>query len=341
MKRRGHLFETLCDYEHLCRAFLRAFRGSGKTAEACRFCFHLETELLLLRKEIEDGTYEPSPYRYFKIHDPKERVISVARFRDRVVHHALVGVLEPLFEPAFIHDSYATRKGKGSHKAVNRAQTFLKRYPFYLKMDVDRYFDHIDHRILLGLIGRKVKDENFMQVLERIVRNSDISRGLMEGTGLPIGNLTSQFFANVYLNALDRHLKDHLGEKAYIRYMDDMVVFSDSRDHLKETLKEIERYLADNLRLRLKEKATVINTRLHGLAFLGYRIFPNLIRMKRENLKRIKQRMAERLNAYHEGDISEEKLAMSVRSWFEFVGFADSLALRKSFLAPLAALRSG
>jgi len=337
MKRHGYLFGKVCDYFHLYHAFLRAFRGSGKTDEACRFCFHLENELLLLKDAIKEGTYEPATYRYFKIYDPKERVISVASFRDRVVHHAVVGILEPLFEPAFIYDSYATRKGKGSHRAVIRAQTFLKKHPYYLKMDIDKYFDSIDHQILLNLIHRKVKDNSVLTLLMRIIKNSDISRGLAQGKGLPIGNLTSQFFANVYLNPLDHFLKDTLGEKAYVRYMDDMVIFSDSRDHLKIVLKKIDDFLTDHLKLKLKERATLINTGLHGLPFLGYRVFPNLIRVKRENLKRIGKRLLKRLDKCHSGVITEEELAMSVRSWFEFVGFADSLSLRQASLAPMAA----
>lgn len=336
MKRHSYLFEALCDYAHLYRSFLKAFRGSGKTAEASRFCFHLEAELLLLRKEIKEETYRPAPYRYFTIYDPKERIISVAQFRDRVAHHAVVGVLEPIFDPSFIHDSYATRKGKGSHKAVRRAQAFLQRYQFYLKIDIDKYFDNINHRILLKLIGTKVKDSRFLHLLERIIMNSDISRGLMEGKGLPIGNLTSQFFANVYLNSLDHHIKDALGEKGYVRYMDDMVFFSDSRDHLKRVLKDVEGYLVDHLRLRLKDRASIINSRLHGLPFLGYRVFPNLLRVKRENLNRVKKKLAKRLGEYEGGNISEEELSMSVRSWFEFVGFADSLSLRRFFMATVA-----
>jgi retron-type reverse transcriptase len=339
MKRHGHLFEALCDYAHLYRSFLKAFCGSGKTAEASRFCFHLETELLLLRKEITEETYRPAPYRYFTIYDPKERIISVARFRDRVAHHAVVGVLEPLFDSSFIHDSYATRKGKGSHRAVRRAQDFLIRYPFYLKIDVDKYFDNIDHRILLRLIGKKVKDSRFLCLLERVIMNSDISRGLMEGKGLPIGNLTSQFFANVYLNSLDHYIKDALGEKGYVRYMDDMVFFSDSRDHLKRVLKDVEGYLADHLRLRLKDRATIVNSRLHGLPFLGYRVFPDLIRVKRENLQRVKKKLSKRQTEFENGSISEEELSMSVRSWFEYIGFADSLSFRQSFMAPMAALK--
>jgi retron-type reverse transcriptase len=341
MKRYGYLFEQVCDFSSLGRACRRAFAGSGSTEEACRFNFHLEKELLSLKKELNEETYLPAPYRYFKVSDPKERIISVASFRDRVVHHAVVAALEPIFERTFIFDSYATRKGKGSHRAVRRAQAFLQQHGWYLKLDVEKYFDSIDHGILMELIARKVKDARLLRLLERIIHNSDVSRGLEEGKGLPIGNLTSQFFANVYLNALDHHVKDKRGEKAYIRYMDDMVVFADSRDQLRETLKDIEEYIAENLKLRIKERATCINTRLHGLPFLGYRIFPKVIRVKRENLKRVKARLAGRIAEYGRGEISEAELAMSARSWFEFVGFADSLALRQSFLGPLAALPEG
>lgn len=205
-------------------------------------------------------------------------------------------------------------------------------------MDIDKYFDNIDHQNLLDLIQRKVKDKSILSLLTRIIKNSDISRSLAAGKGLPIGNLTSQFFANVYLNPLDHFLKDTLGEKAYIRYMDDMVVFSDSRDHLKIVLKKIDEFLTDNLKLKLKERATIINAGLHGLPFLGYRVFPNLIRVKKENLKRVGKRLLKRLDEYHNGVITEDKLAMSVRSWFEFVGFADSLSLRQICLAPMAAI---
>ena len=339
MKRYGNLFGKVCDYSVLHSAFKRAFRGSGRTDEACRFCFHLEKELLLLKEEIVEGSYKPAPYRYFRIYDPKERVISVAGFRDRVVHHAIVGILEPIFEPVFIYDSYATRKGKGSHRAVSRAQSFLKKHTYYLKMDIDKYFDNIDHQILLDLIQRKIKDKSVLELMERIIKNSDISRGLAAGKGLPIGNLTSQFFANVYLNPLDHFLKDIIGERAYIRYMDDMIVFSDSREHLKIALKKIDEFLTDNLKLKLKERATIINAGLHGLPFLGHRVFPNLIRVKKENLKRVGKRLLKRLDEYHSGAITEGELAMSVRSWFEFVGFADSLSFRQAYLAPMSEIR--
>jgi len=329
MKRYGYLFEQACEFTSLYRAFKKAFRGSGKTKAACRFCFHLEAELLRLREELEDETYRPAPYRYFKVFDPKERTISVAAFRDRVVHHAIVAALEPLFEPMFIYDSYATRKDKGTHKAVQRAQDFLVKNFFYLKLDIEKYFDNIDHKILLRLVASKVKDKKLLRLIGRIVENSDVSRGLEDGKGLPIGNLTSQFFANVYLNALDHFIKDTLRVKHYIRYMDDIVVFSDSRASLKGMRELIAKFLSDKLGLRLKDKATLLNTSLHGLPFLGYRVFPGIIRIRRENLARIRKRLEDKLQQFRKGIISEDKMVMSVRSWFAFMGFANSQGLRQ------------
>lgn len=150
----------------------------------------------------------------------------MAPFRDRVVHHALVGALEPIYERCFINDSYATRKGKGTHRAVRRAQAFMRKTQGYLKTDVEKYFDRIDHAILQGIIERKIKDRNLLKLIGLIIANSDRSRGLAKGKGLPIGNLTSHFLANVYLDPLDHFLKDGLGLRYYVRYMDDMVFFS-------------------------------------------------------------------------------------------------------------------
>ncbi len=330
MKRIGYLSEELCSFQNLHKAFRRAFGASGRHQEAYEFHFHLEKELLRLKKELEDNAYRPSPYRYFEISDPKKRTISVAPFRDRIVHHALVGILEPVFEKRFIYDSYATRKEKGTHKAIRRAQEFMKKNYFFLKTDVAKYFDSISHDILMELLRTKIKDENVLILAERIIRNSDTSREIQEGVGLPIGNLTSQFFANVYLDPQDHYMKDKLGVKYYIRYMDDMVMFSDSRNELKDLLKQMRFFLSDRLRLVLKERVTQINTRLHGLPFLGFRVFPNLIRIRQENFRRLKGRRRQREKEFENGLISEETFVMSVRSMFEHIGFADSLNLRRS-----------
>ncbi len=171
MKRYGHIFPQLLSFEHLLTAFRRAYRGSGKNREAQIYDFDREPRLLALRRQLADGSYQPSPYRYFRIYDPKERMISVAPFEDRIVHHAVVGVLEPIFEPVFIHDSYATRKGKGTHKAILRSQFFLRRNRWFLKMDMDKYFDSVDQEKLLDLIGRKIKDPDLMALIGKIIRN--------------------------------------------------------------------------------------------------------------------------------------------------------------------------
>ncbi len=332
MKRIGYLFDKVYTFENLLKAFTKAYRGSGKGRDACQFNFHLEKELLQLSKELKDRTYFPSKYRYFKIFDPKERVISVAPFRDRVVHHAVVSALEPVFESCFIYDSYATRKGKGTHRAVKRAQIFLKHNKYYLKTDISKYFYSVNHDILLTLIAQKIKDAKLNDLVEKIIQNGDAGGGILTGKGLPIGNLTSQFFANVYLNYLDHFIKDHLGKKYYIRYMDDLVIFSNSKEELKDILNNIEKFLSDRLDLMLNNRATCINTGLHGLSFLGFRIFPNLIKIKSENLKRIKYRINEKVYAFKNGLIEEDKFVMSIRSMFEHVGFSNSFKLRNAYL---------
>ena len=180
MKRVGNLFRDVVDYGNLTEAFRLAMKGCGRTPEVCRFFFHLESELLRLQDELLIGAYQPGSYRCFMVYDPKERVIAVAPFRDRVVHHAVVRVLTPIYERVFIYDSYATRKGKGTHAAVLRAQKFLRRRPWYLKLDVNQYFSSVDRTILLRLVEHKVKDKRLLELLGRIVNNPP-----EETTGLP------------------------------------------------------------------------------------------------------------------------------------------------------------
>jgi hypothetical protein len=277
VKRTGNLFEKVCTFEGLYRAFKKAMKGSGKTEEACAFEFDLE----------------------------------------------------PIFERVFVHDSYATRKDKGTHKCVRRAQEFMRGNRYYLKFDINRYFESMDHGILIGLIERKIKDKKLLDLMKVIIANSDVSRGEQTGKGLPIGNLTSQFFANVYLDAFDHYIKDELGVKAYVRYMDDCVVFSDDKKRLKELLKLSGVFLQERLGLKLKDSATMLNSRLNGLPFLGFRVFPSLLRIKRENIKRLKVKITQRETEFRRGIINEETYSMSLASIIGYIGFADSLNLRK------------
>ena len=226
MRRVGNLWETLLSFENLYRAWKRAF-ASTKSPESCSFSFHLEKELFTLQEELAGQTYIPGDYRCFTISDPKKRVISVAPFRDRVVHHALVQVLEPIYEKRFIYHSYATRKGKGSHKAIEQARQYLKKNKWYLKIDIPKYFDSINHSVLKRILERQIKDPHILDLCSRI-----IAKGGGGQCGLPIGNLTSQFWANVYLDNFDHFIKEQLRVKGCLRYMDDFCFFSGDKDSL-------------------------------------------------------------------------------------------------------------
>ena len=309
MKRVGNLFEQVVSFENLLRAAGKARQGCRPSEETLRFFYHLEPELLRIREELEGGGYAPGPYRTFTVHDPKKRTIAEAPFRDRVVHHALVGVLEPVYERTFIFDSYATRKGKGTHGAVRRAQRFMRSRPWYLKADVDHYFEAVDHEILLSILARKLKDPKLLGLLERIIRSTEVP-----GKGLPIGNLTSQFLANVYLDPLDHAIKDRWGVKGYLRYMDDMVLFGVSSKALLDLRLRLEAFVADRLALRLKERATWINRSSHGLSFLGMRVFRNMVRLRPANRRRSLARMEERTEAWRRGRIDDEALSQSLQS---------------------------
>lgn len=309
MKRFGNLFAHVFSFENLLLASRRARQGCGWGEETSRFFYHQESELLLLQAELRQGCYQPGPYRFFEVREPKYRNIAVAPFRDRVVHHAVVAVLTPIFEKNFIHDSYATRTGKGTHRAVRRAQSFTRRWPWYLKMDVEKFFDSVDHDILLGLLAHKIKDKPLLILLEKIIRNATLS-----GIGLPIGNLTSQFLANVYLDPLDHLVKDCWGVKAYLRYMDDFSLFAFDKKKLLDIQPEIEDFLADRLRLRLKPESIWLNRSSHGLSFLGLRIFPKFIRVRPKNRRRSLKRMQCQLSAWTEGNLTEEHMVRSLDS---------------------------
>ncbi len=308
MRRVGSLWNDFISFENLYRGWRRAFR-STKTAEAFSFTFHLERELFLLQDELKNHTYHPGSYRYFTIFEPKERTISVAPFRDRVVHHGLIQTLEPIFERSFIYHSYATRKGKGTHKAIEQAQCFLRKNKWYLKMDVSKYFDNIDHAILNSLLANRIKDSLILALCATIIAQGG------DGTrGLPIGNLTSQFWANVYLDVFDHYIKERLGTEAYLRYMDDFCLFSNDKTTLIKLVPVITTFLEDALGLRLKNRATLINTALHGLPFLGVRIWPSLIRIGRQNLKRSLVKVRQRENEYTTEKISYQRYRCSMES---------------------------
>lgn len=310
----AELFDRMTAFSHLYAAYRRAARGSRNAAGTARFTFHAEKELLRLQEELLTGSYSPGLYRYFTIHDPKERLICVAPFRDRVVHHALVGALEPLFEKGFIFHSYASRVGKGTHRAVKAAQRFASISPWYFQADIHKYFDSIDHGILMRILERKTADCRLLQLAARILETSDRSRGISAGRGLPVGNLTSQFFANCYLDRLDHFVKQGLRARCYLRYMDDFLLFEESRELLKAYRDQLSDFLFRELGLELKPAATRLQSCRQGLNFLGVRIFPGSARLRNRNRVYMRRRTAARVREFRQGEISENQLAQSMQS---------------------------
>jgi len=321
MKRKGNLFPRIIEFENLRLAAKKALRGKKGNPSVARFYFDLEKELLGIQEELKNRTYKPRPLRNFTITDPKERTIGASDFRDRVVHHAICNVLDPILERRFIYHSYACRKGKGTHRAIRQAQFYTRKFRFYLKMDIQKYFGSIDHEILKRILNRNFKDSDLSWLLAVIINSPG---GDAADKGIPIGNLTSQYFANLYLDILDHYVKDELGVKGYLRYMDDFILFSDKKSELHRHHSRIIEFLRRELKLEEKERATIIAPVSQGLQFLGFRIFPNLIRIRQENKKRLLKKMKSRTHELHQELISEDKLAQSLRSMTEHLKYLFS-----------------
>ena len=337
MRRIGGLFESACSFASLEAAAARAARGTTKTAEVAGFLLDLEPEILHLERELLGGTYSPGPYRTFTVRDPKPRQITVAPFRDRVVHHALCGAIEPVLEQHYIAHSYACRKGKGTLRAVRQAQRLTRRHAYFLKLDVRSYFHSIDHDVLCALLRRKFKDRRLRAALERIIRHP--VPGCPRGKGLPIGNLTSQHLANFYLSSFDHFVLQDLRPGGYVRYMDDMVLFGACREHLWECHASSIGFLRTALRLELRSEATLLAPVRQGLPFLGRRIFRELVRLRRENLRRSVRRLRRKARRARAGRLDPRSWERSLGSVFAHLSQADShgdtLALRRRLVEAL------
>ncbi len=337
MKRHNHLFAKIVTFENLLLAARKAARGKSGKPMVARFLYYLEDELFSLQDELSLGTWQPRGYRVFQINDPKPRRISAADFRDRVVHHAVFNILEPILDRRLIHDTWACRKGKGSHGAVARARFFAGKYPYFLKCDIRRYFDSVDHGILKTLVRGIIKDKRLLHLLDTIIDHS--APGSLPGKGLPIGNLSSQHFANLYLGELDRCLQERLGVKAYVRYMDDMLLFGAGKKELWRLLARVEEFLYHDLALELKPAATIVAPVTEGIAFLGFRVYPGVTRLQRKTERRFRRKLRAGEDAYLAGKIDVEQLAVSVQGAVAHISHADTGRLRQALL--LASLPLG
>jgi retron-type reverse transcriptase len=343
MKRLAGIFERVVAFDNLWLAFRKARRGKRRRPPVAEFELNLERELLALQRELRAEDYQPGAYRLFTVYERKPRLIAAAPFRDRIVHHALLNVIEPALDRRFIFDSYACRAGKGTHAAVARYQDWSRRYAYALKMDIARYFPSIDRDLLKEKLRRHLKDAKVLRLLDRIIDGGPsfpedgppeyfpgdgLLTPLERRRGLPIGNLTSQFFANLFLDGFDHYVKEQLGIVPYLRYVDDMVMLDDDKGRLAE-LRALaaERLGQDRLRLHPR-KANIVPVRC-GLDFLGYTVFPHRRRLRNDNGWRFVRKYRGFARAYAEGKLDWDDFNPCVQSWIGHASHADTWGLRE------------
>jgi len=341
MKRIGNLYTRICAFDNVLLAAKKAQRCKRYRDDVLAFNYDLELNLGQLQEELVVRTYQPGAYKTFVIYEPKRRLISAAPYRDRVVHHALCNVLDPIFDACFVHSSYANRHGKGTHKALEHFRQLARRYRYCLYADIEKYFASIDHGILKEKVRRKIKCRDTLWLVDTILDNSneqepvgqyfegdDLLTPCIRRHGLPIGNLTSQLWANVYLDGVDHAMAGRFGGRRYLRYVDDLALFSDSRAELSEARAFLAE-LIDSIRLRLHPVKTAIMEMRHGINFLGFRFFPDRIRVRQENLRRARRRLKEQAEAYGKGILDLDDLRDSIQSWIAHVSFGDTWRIRE------------
>ena len=333
-----NLYEKLCRYQNLELAFKKARKGKTKKAYVKVFEEKLEQNILRLQEELFEHTYRPKPLDTFILKDPKTRRISRSDFRDRVVHHALCNIIEPLFDKTFIFDSYANRKGKGTLKAIERFEHFSRKVSandsracFVLKADVRKYFDSVSHDKLMSILAKKIGDERVLWLCRVILDNFSIA----PGRGMPLGNLTSQFFANVYLNELDQFVKHELKAKYYVRYVDDFAILDTSFRVLEQIKLRINEFLRLKLDLELHPQKSCIRGARRGVDFLGMRVFPTHRLLRKKNVRKFKKKWTLLDNAYQRGLLPIEKMHDSLQGWCAYAkhacAYKQRLAYTKTF----------
>ena len=323
MKRAGNLIDRIADADNLRLAFWKASRGKRAKAEVLRFRADLDRQATLPARRTACRLCPLGAIPH--VHGVRPEGADDLRrpLRDRVAQHAIMNVVEPHFEAYQIHDSYACRRGKGLDGAIARAVAFSQPGDWYLKMDIRKYFDSIDHGVLKGLVGRRFKDPLLLTLLDGIIDSYENS----SGRGVPIGNLTSQFFANHYLGVLDHHCKQAIGCQRYLRYMDDFVVWESQKDRLRQVGHEIAGFLGESLKLELKP--VCLNACSGGMTFLGYRVYPGHFGLAARSRKRFRRKMAQYDGNYTTGRWTEEETARHVEPLLAFVRRAESQSFRR------------
>lgn len=321
MKRNGKLFEQITSTENLSIAYQKARRGKSRKSAVKRFALNPEARIERIRASLVERSFHTSEYETKWVYEPKPRQIFVLPFNpDRIVQHAIMNVIEPIWDAMFISDSYACRRGKGQHAGSRRVMEFVRRHRYCLKCDISRFYPSVDHDVLYEIIQRKIKCSGTLWLLK------DIIYSMPGGTNVPIGNYTSQWFGNLYLNELDQYLKHEWRIKAYARYCDDFVLFHDSKAFLNEAACAIGEFIRN--RLRLKFSRCDLFPVSQGVDFLGYRHFPRYILVRRSTAARVKRRLNVLPALLERGRITIESYRGSVMSTLGWLKWANSYNLQ-------------
>ncbi len=330
------LYDKICDSDNIKEAFQKARKGKTTKQYVLDFERSLDANLMILRNELLLHCYRPKPLETFILRDPKTRKISKSDFRDRIVHHAICNIIEPMFDKQFIHDSYANRIGKGTLKAIQRLHYFKRivsknnsRACYVLKADIKKYFETVDHKILISLLTKRINDKELLWLIRIILDNHHTTE---KGKGMPLGNLTSQFFANIYLNELDQFVKHDLKAPYYIRYVDDFVILRESKEKLEEWKERIDLFLRTVLCLELHPTKSKVGTLNNGITFLGFRIFFRHTLVRKKNVWKFERRLRKLKKLYTNGKIDREKVIESLEGWLAYVSHANTYKYRRKIV---------
>jgi len=338
MKVWHNLYPKLITKQNIFRGYKEFLKGKKTKNDVISFGEDKENNLKKLRQKLASKTYKPGGYSKFFVHDPKTRIIHKANVTDRIVHHVASDILEDIFEPTFIHHSYACRKEKGTHKGVLALQEMaLKeslnntRICWVLKCDIRKFFAGVNHETLLKILAERIKDQDFLNLLEKIIDSfySDQTINSANKKGIPIGNLTSQFFSNIYLNELDQYVKHKLKVKYYLRYADDFVFISHDRTYLLNLINPIQKFLKWKLDLELHPTKIIMSKFSSGVDFLGYIIFPKHILPRTKTKRRLLKKIKEKIKQFKAGNITRESLNQTIQSYYGFLIHANSYKFKQ------------
>ena len=338
MKVWHNLYRNLITKENIFRGYKEFKVGKKRKKDVLAFEADLKNNFNNLHNALLYRTYQPGGYSQFYVKDPKLRLIHKAKVVDRVVHHIASYYLEKIYEPTFISHSYSCRKNKGTHRGVIALQRMaLKasrnntRVCWVLKCDIKKFFASVNHRILMKILSKKIGDKDFYELLYKITNSfySDKTVSLINKKGIPIGNLTSQFFSNIYMNELDQYIKHELKVKYYIRYADDFVLISQDREYLLGLIKPIHQFLKDELDLDLHPDKIILSKFGSGVDFLGYIIFPKYILPRTKTKRRLVRKIREKIKEFKAGKIAEESLNSTIQSYYGFLTHAAAYKFRK------------